>query len=112
MWIESSCPRLSGDADKAIDVQTGRVFLKERGGSFKGHASSSNANFRIPTKATIFTRQSLPDLTMFTKSILTVFTLVLAATATLDPATSNTKGKYPSSPSCSGMPNSSLQDWS
>ncbi|KAF1931883.1 uncharacterized protein M421DRAFT_322693 [Didymella exigua CBS 183.55] len=38
---------------------------------------------------------------MFAKSIITVLTLAVAATATLDPATSNTKGKYPSSPSCS-----------
>jgi hypothetical protein len=40
---------------------------------------------------------------MFAKSIITILTLAVAATATLDPATSNTKGKYPSSPSCSGM---------
>ncbi|KAF9696506.1 hypothetical protein EKO04_005617 [Ascochyta lentis] len=38
---------------------------------------------------------------MFAKSIVTILTLAVAATATLDPATSNTKGKYPSSPSCS-----------
>ena len=42
---------------------------------------------------------------MFAKSIITLFTLAVVATATLDPATSNTKGKYPSSPSCSGIYN-------
>ncbi|KAF3010784.1 hypothetical protein E8E13_007891 [Curvularia kusanoi] len=38
---------------------------------------------------------------MFTKSIATIFVLAVAVTATLDPATSNTKGKYPSGPKCS-----------
>ncbi|KAL9082384.1 MAG: hypothetical protein Q9159_006456 [Coniocarpon cinnabarinum] len=48
-----------------------------------------------------FTQQSLPNFAMIAKSIITVLTLAAAATATLDPATSNTKGKYPSSPGCS-----------
>ncbi|CAN9281158.1 unnamed protein product [Alternaria alternata] len=34
-------------------------------------------------------------------SVATVFMLVTAITATLDPATSNTNGSYPSAPSCS-----------
>lgn len=39
---------------------------------------------------------------MFSRSfLLTILALVAATTATLDPATSNTKGKYPSNPSCS-----------
>ncbi|KAH6643787.1 hypothetical protein C7974DRAFT_382221 [Boeremia exigua] len=38
---------------------------------------------------------------MFAKSILTILTIAVAATATLQPASSNTKGKYPSSPGCS-----------
>ncbi|KAJ4991426.1 hypothetical protein SVAN01_03073 [Stagonosporopsis vannaccii] len=38
---------------------------------------------------------------MIAKSVITVLTLAVAATATLDPAASNTKGKFPSSPSCS-----------
>ena len=40
---------------------------------------------------------------MFTTSIISILILAAAVTATLDPATSNTKGKYPSSPECSGM---------
>ncbi|KAJ8116374.1 hypothetical protein OPT61_g2180 [Boeremia exigua] len=38
---------------------------------------------------------------MLAKTILSLLTFAVAASATLDPATSNTKGKYPSSPSCS-----------
>jgi len=39
---------------------------------------------------------------MFTNySIAAAFMLATAVTATLDPATSNTNGSYPSAPSCS-----------
>lgn len=50
---------------------------------------------------------------MFAKSIITFLTLAAAATATLNPATSNTKGKYPSKPGCSGPSSTALikYDW-
>lgn len=55
----------------------------------------------------ILTTCSLIEITfmmMFSQySVATVFMLVTAITATLDPATSNTNGSYPSAPSCSRM---------
>jgi len=40
------------------------------------------------------------------KTLVAILAFATAAAATLDPATSNTKGKYPSKPSCARKPRS------
>jgi hypothetical protein len=97
-WRKESRPSTRKHERKYMDK---REYIKRIETASEIHQSLSGKDLNTLTVYSLAI-QSLPNLKMFAKSIITVLTLAVAATATLNPATSNTKGKYPSSPGCSG----------